>query len=201
MPPNLTCFTSNASSSILCWNSSSLSLFNSATKCYISRRRLTKNREWAVIKSSKTRLWLDHKNHGDIWRSSAYRENEMRWHTMFNQFSDLSPDNKQSSHTGKENISRQTFKRKRFTFAEPWTSGCLLLWIWFFHDISGHIRDFLFPSCQNNLVVYKWVAAFVSGVIHLCSSTNSHFFSAIWSCTKESSQRGQNIHPTWWMKD
>ena len=31
---------------------------------------------------------------------------------MFNQFSDLSPDNKQSSHTGKENISRQTFKKK-----------------------------------------------------------------------------------------
>ena len=124
------------------------------------KEKVNENREWAVIKSGKTRLWLEHKNHGDIWRSSAYRENEMRWHTMFNQFSDLSPDNKQSSHTGKENISRQTFKRKRFTFAEPWTSGCLLLWIWFFHDISGHIRDFLFPSCQNNLVVYKWVAAF-----------------------------------------
>jgi hypothetical protein len=58
----------------------------------------------------------------------------------------------------------------------------LLLWTWLLHNISGHIRDFLFPSCQNNLVVYKWVAAFVTEVIDICrSSNNSLFISAIWN--------------------
>ena len=162
MPPNLTCFTSNASSSILCWNSSSLSLFNSATKCYISRKRLTKNREWAVIKSGKTRLWLEHKNHGDI--SEAELTEKMKWGDTLCSINFLIfPRITNSLHTrGKKIFIARRSKKNYFCRAMKHQDArdSLLLWIWFFHDISGHIRDFLFPSCQNNLVVYKWVAAF-----------------------------------------
>jgi len=108
----------------------------------------------------------------------------MRWHIMFNHFSDLSPDNKQSVRTANQNISLQTFNEVHicWTMRHQRARDSLLLWTWILHDTSGHIRDFFFPSCQNNLTVYERVAAFISGFIDKCrSSTNSHFISAIWT--------------------
>ena len=41
------------------------------------KEKVNKNREWAVIKSGKTRLWLEHKNHGDI--NEAELTEKMKW--------------------------------------------------------------------------------------------------------------------------
>ena len=126
------------------------------------KEKVNENREWAVIKSGKTRLWLEHKNHGDI--SEAELTEKMKWGDTLCSINFLIfPRITNSLHTrGKKIFIARRSKKNYFCRAMKHQDArdSLLLWIWFFHDISGNIRDFLFPSCQNNLVVYKWVAAF-----------------------------------------